>query len=198
MQNHFESTKPVAVNAGLATGPRTQTGKQISSRNALKHGCCSSDTLILRDVEHIEDYKALEAIWFQAYLPGTEAEKHLVQELVNADWFLQRATRTVAAIEAELLETMPNPLEWTEQQNRTLARFLRYQTTRANTVIKCRKAIEDYRKNRAAEKLSQEKQLIAQERHEIYKEKNKPEPSIEEILDKMMAAGKSGQTPQTR
>jgi hypothetical protein len=49
-------------------------------------------------------------------------------ELIHADWFLQRATRTYADMEAKLLAEQPNPLEWTEQQDRKLGRFLRYKT----------------------------------------------------------------------
>jgi hypothetical protein len=63
----------------------------------------------------------------------------------------------------------------------------RYQTARANTVAKCRKAIEDYRKNRTAEAVRAEQLVIKKERHEVFKEKSKPEPTIQELLDQMMA-----------
>jgi hypothetical protein len=145
----FDPSKPIIISNG--GGPRTDEGKQISSRNSMKHGCCSTETLILK-TENMEDYKSLESTWFRAYEPQTEADKHLIKELINADWFLQRATRTVAEVEAQILETTPNPLDWTEQQHRNFNRFLRYQTTRSNTVNRCRKAVEDYRKKRAQEK----------------------------------------------
>ena len=166
-------------------GPHTIPGKAISSRNALRHGCCA-DTLILKN-ENIEDYKALEAIWFESYLPADEAETHLVQELVNADWFLQRATRTVTQIEAQLLDENPNPLNWTDQQQHTFTRFLRYQTTRANAVTRSRKAVEHYRNARAAELKAIEKSHTAEQRLEVFKEKNKPEQTIQEIIQDMVA-----------
>ena len=93
----FDPTKPIVISQPVSCGPKTIEGKQISSRNALRHGCCA-DTLILKN-ENIEDYKALEATWFKAYSPKDDAEKHLVQELANSDWFLQRATRNYAEAE---------------------------------------------------------------------------------------------------
>ena len=168
-----------AAAASACPGPTSSAGKAISSRNAVKHGCCADDTLILK-TERPEDYKALESAWFQAYKPNSEAEKHLVQELVNADWFQQRATRTLANAEARIMNEVENPLDWTEQHHRTIARFQRYLTTRANNFNRARKALEDFLSRRAAE-------TTKQERHEVFKEKNKPEPSIRELLDDMRA-----------
>ena len=181
--NKFDPTKPVVISQPVTGGPKTIEGKQISSRNAIKHGCCA-DNLILKS-ENIEDYKALEATWLRAYEPKDDAEKHLVRELINADWFLQRATRNVASVEAQISEAVEIPLFWADDHHRALTRFMRYQTTRANTVAKCRKAIEDYRKNRVAEVVRFEQLIMKKERHEIFKEKHKPEPSWEENLESM-------------
>jgi hypothetical protein len=156
----------------------TTEGKNISSKNATKHGCCADSTLILKN-ENLEDFQALEAAWFETYEPGTAAEKHMVQELILADWFLQRANRTVAHIEAELMDETPNPLHWTDPQHKTFNRFLRYQTTRSNTFNRCRKAIEDFFAKREAE-------AIRDEQLQNWKEKNKPEPTIDELIDAMM------------
>ena len=173
------TTEPDLLQKAQAFFDRPLTGRAASARNATKHGCCADDTLILKS-ESIEDYKALEATWFQTYKPKSDAEKHLVQELVNADWFHQRASRTVAQLEAQIMEEAPNPLDWTDEHHKKLNRFLRYQTTRANNCNRARKALEDFLAKRAAE-------TIKQERHEVFKEKNKPEPSIRELLDDMRA-----------
>jgi hypothetical protein len=156
----------------------TIEGKNISSKNATKHGCCADSTLILKS-ENIEDFQALETAWFETYEPEAATEKHMVQELILADWFLQRANRTIANIEAELLDETPNPLHWTDQQHKTFNRFLRYQTTRSNTVNRCRKAVEDFFAKRDAE-------AIRDEQLHHWKEKNKPEPTIDELIDAMM------------
>jgi hypothetical protein len=184
MQHHkpFDPTKPVGVSQPVPEpnpngGPRTPEGKASSSRNATRHGCCSEETLILKH-EHIEDYKALEAAWFQAYRPKEEAECRLVQQLVNADWFLERANRVLAQVEAEIFNSGYLPINWTDSQHLKLNRFTRYQTARANAVLKCRKALEDFRKNRVNE-------IVKFEKHEIYKEKSKPEPTIEQLINQM-------------
>jgi hypothetical protein len=139
--------------------------------NALKHGCCAVDTLLL-PTERIEDLQALEAIWQKSYNPATEAERHLVQELAHADWFLQRATRAYANVEAGLYKANPNPAEWTEQQDRKLGRYLRYKTAHTNNVIRCQKRVEDYRKARAAEKANAEKSALAIERLKKLQQQN--------------------------
>jgi len=127
-----------------------------SSRNAMKHGCCANNTLLL-PTESEEDLKALEVIWLKTYNPTSEAERHLVQELAHADWFLQRATRAYNDVEAGLYKANPNPAEWTEAQDRKLGRFLRYKTAHTNNVIRCQKRVEDFRKARAAEKAAADK-----------------------------------------
>jgi hypothetical protein len=149
-KNHTDPNKPVVVPSPDASAPSP------SSRNAMKHGCCANNTLLL-PTESEEDLKALEVIWLKAYNPASEAERHLVQELAQADWFLQRATRAYADVEAGLYAANPNPVDWTEAQERKLGRFLRYKTAHTNNVIRCRKAVEDYRKARAAEQTRQEK-----------------------------------------
>ena len=163
----------------------TIEGKNISSKNAIRHGCCA-DTLILKS-ESQDDYNALEATWSQAYKPKSDAEKHLVQELVNADWFQQRATRTLADAEARIMNEVENPLDWTEQHHRAIARFQRYLTTRANNFNRARRALEDYLAKRAAEGRKEE-------RHEVFKEKNKPEPSIKELIEGMLAQKNAKET----
>jgi len=150
----FDPSKPVIV-----AGPVPPASN--SSRNAMKHGCCAVDTLIMPD-ESIEDYKALDQIWCRAYNPQSDPERHLIAELVQADWFLQRATRAYNDVEKSLYAQNPNPAEWTEAQDRKLGRFLRYKTAHTNNVIRCQKRVEDFRKARLAEKAMAQKTELAQ------------------------------------
>jgi hypothetical protein len=184
-KTHTDPTKPVVV-APPSSDPSP------SSRNAMKHGCCANNTLLL-STESEEDLKALEVLWLKAYNPATEAERHLVQELVHADWLLQRATRAYADVEAGLYAQNPNPIDWTEAQERKLGRFLRYKTAHTNNVLKCRKAVEDYRKARAAEQSKHQKL-------EAIKKKNNPTiVSWKEQLEQMrQKAIELGYTPPER
>ncbi len=166
------------------TGPRSEAGKAISSKNAMKHGCCAPHTLILAH-ENLEDYKTIELAWRKAYSPNNEIEYHMVTELINADWFLQRATRTLESIERGMYEFNSDPNTWTKDMEQKLVRHMRYKTAASNLVDKKRKVIEDYRKARQAEKREAEKISIAKERLEVYKKKNRPEQTWKEKLAEM-------------
>jgi len=134
-----------------------------SSLNATKHGCCAVDSHLLPG-ESEKDLKNIERIWNEAYQPKNDYHKKLVAELVTADWLLHRTTRNYLEIESRLNQKSTNPLDWSQDEQRTLGRFLRYRTAHANIVNRCRKAIEDYRKARAAEKIKQEKQEKAEQK----------------------------------
>ncbi len=165
-------------------GPRTEAGKETSSRNAVKHGCCSNETLML-PTENIEDFKALEANWFQSYSPVDDLEADLLDQIVQADWFLRRATRTLARIETQIFTESPDPITWSDSQHQAIQRFTRYQTTRRNEFNKAKKVLDDHLKMQANEERAEEKQAIAQARLAIYKEKNKPKPTFEETIAEM-------------
>jgi hypothetical protein len=159
---------------------RTEQGKNISSQNATKHGGCSEKHLIVRD-ENIADFENLGIMWMQSYMPRDAAEHHMVQQLTRADWFFQRAERTMAEVEVGLWET-GSPADWTEEQEKKLLRMQRYLTARTNLLAKAKKAIEDYRKNRTNE-------VVKSEKHEIIKQtakrKAEDEMSVEECIKEM-------------
>jgi hypothetical protein len=161
-------------NPNNATGPRTDAGKQTSSRNAIKHGCCSTETLILPS-EKIEDFQALEATWFESYSPKDNLETHLLNQVIQADWFLQRSNRALAQIETQIYRYDVDPMQWNDNEHHALQRFTRYQTARRNEFNKAKKALDDHRKMQAAE-------IRAEEKHVLYKENNKPKLGfLEEI-----------------
>lgn len=81
-------------NAMKSTGPRTASGKAASSKNRLAHGLCSSSLLV--GDESPKDFEALRAEFFAAYQPATPEERILTDQLVEAQWRLNRA-RTVEA-----------------------------------------------------------------------------------------------------
>ncbi len=159
---------------------RTENGKIISSQNATKHGCCSEKHLIIGD-ETIEDFKALENTWLTSYQPRDAAEHHMVEQITRADWFYQRAERTMAEVECGLMDAC-SPASWTDEQEKKLLRMQRYLTARSNLLIKAKKAFEDYRKNRTNE-------IVKSEKHEIVKQTAKrkagDERSVAECLKEM-------------
>jgi hypothetical protein len=85
-------------NALLSTGPRTDSGKQRSSLNALRHGLTAA-----RAVLPSEDQSAYDAHcrgFFDEYHPATPTETQLTQELADTAWRLNR----IPALEAALLD----------------------------------------------------------------------------------------------
>lgn len=77
------------VNPYGSTGPRTEAGKERSSRNAIKTGLYSTTDLILDDAE-AEIYNDLRLdLWNQLSPQGT-LEETFAAEAVNATWRLRR------------------------------------------------------------------------------------------------------------
>jgi hypothetical protein len=91
------------ANALLSTGPRTDSGKQRSSINALRHGLTAASAVLPS-----EDQAAFDAHrrgFFDEYQPATPTETQLVQELADTSWRLNR----IPLLEAALLSKDPSP-----------------------------------------------------------------------------------------
>src|SRR5271168_4954139 len=90
-------------NAMLSCGPRTQSGKDRSKLNAVKHGMRAA-TLVLLD----EDAQALDdrkADWAASLMPRGAAEQRIVDDAVEYTWLRDRARR---AQEARLATNIVN------------------------------------------------------------------------------------------
>jgi hypothetical protein len=77
-------------NALNSTGPRTEAGKQLSRRNAVRHGL-TAETVIGR-LEDAEDYRQFEAAVIADYDARSAVERELVLRLASVLWRLRRAT----------------------------------------------------------------------------------------------------------
>src|SRR5689334_8056533 len=78
-------------NALKSPGPKTEAGKEVSRRNAVRHGL-TADTVI-GALEDAEDYKAFEAAITADYDALSAVERELVLRLASILWRLRRATR---------------------------------------------------------------------------------------------------------
>jgi hypothetical protein len=85
-------------NALASTGPKTESGKQRASQNAVRHGL-TAETVIL-PLEDAEDYQAFEQTVTADYEAETAVERELVLRLASLLWRLRRAT----SIETGLLQ----------------------------------------------------------------------------------------------
>jgi hypothetical protein len=84
-------------NSQHSTGPRTATGKQRSSLNALRHGL-TGHTVVLPS-EDLAAYDRHAQDFVEEHRPKGATEKQLVQELSDSAWRLNRIT----ALETNLL-----------------------------------------------------------------------------------------------
>ena len=90
------------ANAEHSTGPCTETGKQRSSLNALRHGLARTAVLPSEDPAAFEQHcRQL----FAEYQPATPTETQLVQQLADTSWRLNR----IPLLEADLFAAAPSP-----------------------------------------------------------------------------------------
>src|SRR5688572_18135446 len=75
-------------NAKASTGPKSTTGKERSSMNALGHGMASK-TVVLPH-ESAEEYQQMRQGLFDSYRPANDREKQLVELTAQSFWRLQR------------------------------------------------------------------------------------------------------------
>ena len=82
-------------NAMRSCGPRTESGKQHSKLNAVKHGMRAATLVLLdEDPEAIEDRRA---DWAASLMPRGAAEQRIVDDAVEYSWLRDRARRAQEA-----------------------------------------------------------------------------------------------------
>jgi hypothetical protein len=104
------SAKPITsrtainrANSRHSTGPRTDSGKQRSSLNALRHGLTAASAVL--SSEDPAAYDAHRRGFFDEYQPATPTETQLVMEVADTAWRLNR----IPSLEAALLDRAANP-----------------------------------------------------------------------------------------
>jgi hypothetical protein len=83
-------------NALRSTGPRTETGRAIASRNALKHGL-TAERVILFD-ERQDEFQRFYAELLAALKPHGPMEHQLAERIAINAWRLRRAYRVESGL----------------------------------------------------------------------------------------------------
>ena len=91
------------ANSRHSTGPSTDSGKQRSSLNALRHGLTAASAVL--PTEDPAAYQRHCRQFFDEYQPATPTETQLTQELADTAWRLNR----IPQLEAALLDRAANP-----------------------------------------------------------------------------------------
>ncbi|MBM3727063.1 MAG: hypothetical protein FJW40_16775 [Acidobacteria bacterium] len=92
------------ANASLATGPRTEEGKAISSKNALTHGLTSAQVIIAPGEQ--PEFDALLESFTLDFAPQGAAETALFNDIVHAVW----QKRRIRAVESQFVNGNPGIL----------------------------------------------------------------------------------------
>ena len=80
------------ANAQHSTGPRTEAGKAISSRNSITHGLTALTVLIPGEDPIV--YECFYAGMIDTYKPLNVPEIAHIQELTDLQWRLRRASKS--------------------------------------------------------------------------------------------------------
>jgi hypothetical protein len=86
------------LNAQASTGPRTDAGKQVVSRNAFVHGLAAKKFFLSEADKPV--FAELREALAEHYQPATDHERALLEELAEAKW----RCRTARTMEASFLD----------------------------------------------------------------------------------------------
>jgi hypothetical protein len=78
-------------NSLLSTGPRSDSGKEQSRRNALKHGLSGAGVVLPEDVEEVIETRYEE--WAQEFGPATPYQRFLVEQIALNSVRLEQCSR---------------------------------------------------------------------------------------------------------
>jgi hypothetical protein len=123
-----------------ATGPTTEHGKQIASRNAAKHNCTSASVIVPGESQ--AEFDALLESLIAEYLPETEMQQIRVNEAARATWELRRIQRECDKSQLRLYNAQPNLCDWTPKQQAECDRMARYRTRAERTYNRALQSVE--------------------------------------------------------
>ena len=140
------------------------------AKNALKHGCCAAEHVILPGEDPAE-YERIHRNWTNEYEPQSEFEQDILEAAIEAQWNLRRANKNVRKMRAKLYAETLDETEWTDEQHRRLNRFIRYQTRYTNELNQYRRLLEARKrtaeKQAAQDRKAKHKQFVRERNQEI-------------------------------
>ena len=107
-----------ATATALATGPRTDQGKAIASRNSLTHGLTSKSTLL--PSEDPQEFADFQAALNQRYGPESLEDIGHIAEFADLTWRLQR----IPIHEAKLIAVELKRMQIERKSDKALAELL--------------------------------------------------------------------------
>jgi hypothetical protein len=141
--NNETPTQPATAEPVLsgATGPRTEAGKAVSSRNARKHDLCSK-TLRLSP-EEWDEYNDMRERYACDLQPADDIEQTLIDEICFNYWRVQQARN------AEFGVILKHPTEL-----HLIALYIRYRTSYERAFYKALDQIQKRQRDRRKQAIS--------------------------------------------
>ena len=191
----FAQIRANQENSKLSTGPRTEDGKAVSSRNHQVHGLCSADPVL--PTEDRNQFNELLEQYKSDWTPVTTHDEFLVSEMTGAHWKLHRIQR----LENDMFAALDDPTRaFSDKETAAgFARLERYRASLERTYHRCLRELRATRKDEKQFKANSE-QAIEQARLNfiVQRKQNALPANFQEILDEVhrrhnarMAAGKA-------
>jgi hypothetical protein len=139
-------------NAKRSTGPVTDAGKDISSRNSLRHGLTARK--ILLSVEDKVEFDEIRADFLAAFAPKTRYEQLLLEDTVRAYWswsrvqcahtaFLDKVVQGECGMANRMTPERALARIFTEEQHaKSLRLLMRYEAAAERTYRRCKQDLE--------------------------------------------------------
>lgn len=158
------------ANSRHSTGPKSEAGKAVSSKNNLRHGLTGGPFVVF-GWENQEEFGALKDELFAEHQPTTLTERMPVEDMAQSHWL---RTRAIA------LQNMCFSRDLPADQPKELALYLRYQITHDRAFYK---ALNELQKLRA-QKRRAENGFVSQERKAADEERRKLNDQRKEAHEK--------------
>jgi hypothetical protein len=102
-------TKANQQNAQKSTGPKTDEGKAVASKNAVKHGLFAAEAVVKG--ENPAEYEAYHDQFLAEWAPVGMVESLMAERVISLAWRLRRAERMQnQAIDEQIEHYITNPL----------------------------------------------------------------------------------------
>jgi hypothetical protein len=176
MQSTAALSTPETESTRRCTGPRTREGKQKSSQNSTKHGCCSK-RLLLPD-EDPEEWEALKADWLQSYDTGDPVSLRLVMHAAEMQWQQNRAQNAFAAAQYAIYEAQPDCTQWKDDHHKLYSKFQRYLSAAERSFLRAFHEVERLRRTQRKQDEVAFKQNLDRQRFELRQDKNQHEIAL--------------------
>ncbi len=136
-------------NSTKSTGPKTEEGKSVVAKNALKHGILSRD--IVLSSEDKTAYNNLANSMFTELDPATSIERFLVEQVTVSMWRMRRLWVTEAQMFDWHMDGGENAyaVSFIKSTRKKLPELLsRYEKSIFNSMLKGMKELEELQKKR--------------------------------------------------